>query len=88
MVARSGQLGDSRAEELDELAYYAVLSESFGDGEDEVGGGGAFAQLAGEAEADDLRDEHGDRLAKHGGLRLDAADAPAEDAETVDHSGV
>jgi hypothetical protein len=29
-----------------------------------------------------------DRLAEHGGFRLDAADAPAEHAEAVDHGGV
>ena len=32
--------------------------------------------------------EHGDGLAEHGGLGLDAADAPAEHAEAVDHGGV
>ena len=45
-------------------------------------------QLAGQLEADDARDEHGDRLAEHRGLGLDAADAPAEHAEAVDHGGV
>ena len=83
-----GQLGDAGAVELDELADDAELAQRLGDGEDEVGGGGAFAQLAGELEADDLRDEHGDGLAEHGGFGLDAADAPAEDAEAVDHGGV
>ena len=39
-------------------------------------------------EADDPRDQHGDRLAEHRGLGLDAADAPAEHAEAVDHRGV
>ena len=41
-----------------------------------------------EAEADHLRDQHGDRLAEHRRLGLDAADAPAEHAEPVDHGGV
>ena len=41
--------------------------------------------LAVEPEADDLRDEHGGRLAKHGRFRLDAADAPAEHRQPVDH---
>ena len=41
-----------------------------------------------EPEADDLRDQHRDRLAEHRGLGLDAADAPAEHAEAVDHRGV
>ncbi len=61
---------------------------AFGDGEHQVGGGGRLRELAGEAEADDPRDQHGDRLAEHGRLRLDAADAPAEDAEAVLHRGV
>jgi hypothetical protein len=43
---------------------------------------------AGEADADDLGDEHVDRLAEHDRLGLDAADAPADDAEAVDHGGV
>jgi hypothetical protein len=43
---------------------------------------------AGQLEADDFRQQHGDRLAEHRGLRLDAADAPAENAEAVDHGGV
>ena len=44
--------------------------------------------LAGQAEADDVRDQHGDGLAQHGRLGLDAADAPAEDAQAVHHRGV
>ncbi len=39
-------------------------------------------------EADDFRNQHGRRLAEHGGFRFDAADAPAENAEGVDHGGV
>ncbi len=65
-----------------------MLAQHLGDGEHQVGGGGAGLELAGELEADDARDQHGDRLAEHRGLGLDAADAPAEDAEAVDHGGV
>ena len=81
-------VGDAGAVELDELADDALLAQQLGDGEDEVGGGGAGRQLAGELEADDLRDEHRHRLAEHRGLGLDAADAPAEHAQAVDHRGV
>ena len=42
----------------------------------------------GELEPDDLGDEHRHGLAEHGRLGLDAADAPAEDAEAVDHRRV
>ncbi len=41
-----------------------------------------------EAEADHFGGKHGDRLAEHDGLGLDAADTPAEDAQAVDHGGV
>ena len=76
------------AVELDEAADHAVLAEQLGDGEHQVGGGGAGRQLAGEAEADDLGDQQRDGLAEHGRLGLDAADAPAHHAEAVDHRRV
>ncbi len=76
------------AEELDELRDDAALAQHLGDGEDEVGRGRALGQLAVEAEADHLRQQHRDRLAEHRRLGLDPADAPAEDAEPVDHRRV
>ena len=76
------------AEILDELLDHAALAQHLRAGEHEVGGGHALPQLALEAEADHLGDDHGDRLAEHGRLRLDAADAPAEHAQRVDHGGV
>ena len=90
IVARlaSGTAPTPGAVELDELADDAVLAQHLGDREDEVGGGRAVRQLAGELEADDAGDEHADRLAEHRRLGLDAADAPAEHAEAVDHRGV
>ena len=59
-----------------------------GDTQDEVGGRDPLPELPGELEADDTRNEHGDRLAEHGSLGLDAADPPADDAQPVDHGGV
>ena len=47
-----------------------------------------FGQLAGQLEADDLRNQHGRRLTEHGGFRLNAAHAPAEHTDAVDHGGV
>ena len=41
-----------------------------------------------ELEADHLGDQHRDRLAEHRRLGLDAADAPAEHGEAVDHRRV
>ena len=63
-------------------------AEHFGDAQGEVGGGDALGELAVEVDADDFRDEEGDRLAEHAGFGLDAAHAPADDAEAVDHGGV
>ena len=80
--------GHAGAVELDELADDLLLPEHLGDGEHEVGRGRALGELALELEADDLGDEHRERLAEHRRLGLDAADAPADDAEPVDHRGV
>ena len=48
----------------------------------------ALGQLAGEPEPDHGRHQHGQRLAEHRGLGLDAAHTPAEHTEPVDHRGV
>ena len=65
-----------------------MLAEHVGDREHDIRGGHARRDRAGELEAHDSRDEHGDRLTEHGGLGLDAAHSPTEHAETVDHGGV
>ena len=90
IVARlaSGYGCHTGAVELDELADHAVLAEHVGDREDHVGRRDARRDLTGQFEADDARDEHRDGLAEHGCLGLDAADAPAEHAEAVDHGRV
>ena len=80
--------GDALAVEFHELADHAVLAEHVGDGQDHIGGGDALRDGTGELEADHARYEHGDRLAKHGGLGLDAADTPAEHTQTVLGGGV
>ena len=59
-----------------------------GDGQHQVSGGDAFFEFADQFEADHFRNQHRHRLAEHRGLRLDPADAPAENAEAVDHGGV
>ena len=79
---------EAGAEELDELADHALLAQHLRHGEHQVGRGHALLELAGQPEADHLGDQHGLRLAEHGGLRLDAAHAPAEHGEAVDHGGV
>ena len=58
-VAVAGrQVADSRAEELDEFFNHAALAQHFSDGEHQVGGGGTFGELAGEAHADHVGHQH------------------------------
>ncbi len=76
------------AVELDELVDHALLAQHLDDPQGHVGRGHARAELAGQLEADDVGREHVDRLAEHDRLGLDAADAPAEHAQAVDHRGV
>ena len=83
-----GHCGNAGAEEFDELADDFLFAKDFGDGEHEVGRGRAGCEFAGELHADDFRQQHVDRLAEHDAFGFDAADAPADDAEAVDHRGV
>ena len=76
------------SEVLDELPDDPGPAQDLRHREDEVGRGGALRQRPVEPEADDLRDEHRDRLAEHRGLGLDPADTPAEHPEPVDHRRV
>ncbi len=75
----------ARAEEFDELGNDALLAQHLHDGQNEVGRGYAFLQLAGQLEADNFGQKHRDRLAEHGGFSFDTTDTPAENAEAVDH---
>ena len=55
--------------------------QHLGHDQHEVGRGRAARQLAGQADADDVRHRLVERLAEQDGLGLDAADAVAEHAE-------
>ena len=74
--------------ELDKFSDHLRLAEQLGDMQGEVRRGDAFAQAAGEIDPHHFGGEEIDGLAKHAGFRLDAAHAPADHAETVDHGGV
>ncbi len=92
-VRNGGAIGERHrveagAEELDKLADDAFIAQHLRYGQNEVGCGRPFGKLAGELEADHLWNEHRHRLAEHGRLRFDAADAPAEHAQAVDHRRV
>ncbi len=92
-VADGGAVGQRQgarafAKKFDELAHHLVLAQDFGHGEHQVGGGDAFAQLARQLHAHHIGCEEVHRLAQHGRLGLDAANAPAHHANAVDHRGV
>ena len=80
--------GETVARELHELADHAVAPQQLTYDEDEVSRRRAAWQGAVQAHTDDLRQWLVQRLAQEHGLRLDAADAVAEDAERADHRGV
>ena len=73
---------------LDERAHHAVVAQQLGDGQHDVGRRDAGLGLARDPEPHHRGQQHGERLAEHGRLRLDPADAPAEHAEAVDHDRV
>ena len=90
IVARSAsdRLARPSPGELDERADDAMAAQQLRHDEDEVGRGRALRQLAGQPHADHLRHRLVERLAEEDRLRLDAADAVAEDAKRVDHRRV
>ncbi len=79
---------DVGAVALHERADDAVVAQQLGDRQHDVGGGDAGLGLAADAQPHDRRQQHRERLAEHGRLRLDPADAPTEHAEAVDHRRV
>jgi len=74
--------------EFDEFADNALLAQHFYDTQHQIGCGDALVELPGQLEADDFRDQHGNRLAEHARFRFDTADAPTENGKTVHHGGV
>lgn len=65
-----------------------MLTKHVGDGQYHISGGDAFRNGTGQLETNDTRHQHGNRLAKHGRFGLNAANAPAKYAQTIDGGGV
>ncbi len=92
-VADGGAVGNRQrrravSEELDELADHLLFPQQPDDGKHEIGRGDPFGEPARQVHADHVWLEEIHRLAEHGGFRLDAAHAPAQHAEPVDHGRV
>jgi len=73
------------AEELDELSHDPFGAKHLRNGQYEIGRRRALGEAPAQSESNDLRNEHRDGLAEHGGFGFDASDAPTHDAEPVDH---
>ena len=78
----------SGAIEFDEFIHHAFFAEHLRDGENKIGGSDAIVEFAIEFETDHIRQEHIHGLTEHHGFGFDAAHAPTNHAETVDHGGV
>ena len=92
-IGNQGPIGhfhrrQGRPEELDELIDHAFGAKYFRDGQHQVRGRDAGPQPARELEADHVGRKDANRLAEHHPFGLDAADAPAEHAQAVDHRRV
>jgi hypothetical protein len=73
---------------LDELTHDARPAQHLGQCQDEIGGGDAFAQAAVQCTPTTSGSRKYTGWPEHARLGLDAAHAPADDAEAVDHRGV
>ena len=82
------QAAESGAVELYKFSNYAFLAQHLRNRKHQVGGRRAFGQSPVQLETHHFRNQHRKWLAQHGRLGLDAAHAPAEYAQRVDHRGV
>src|ERR1051325_7080432 len=73
------------AVKLHELSDDLRLAQQLRHAQDEISGRDALRQLAGHVHADHVRREEVDGLAQHARFGLDAAHAPGDDAEPVNH---
>ncbi len=85
---RQRQIVKAVAVKLNEFTDNAMFTQHLRNGQHQVGSGNARTQLAGQLKAHHIRDQHRYRLTQHGGLRLNAAYAPPQHAEAVDHRGM
>ena len=73
---------------LYELADDFRLPQHLGDRQNQIGCGHAFAQAAFHVHAHHVRCQEVNRLAQHRRFGFNAADAPADDAQSIDHRRV
>ena len=79
---------ESRTKKFDKAAHHPFAAQKAGEGQDQIGGGGPRPQGAAQAHANHFGNLQGIGLAQQHCFRLDAAHAPAHDAEAVYHGGM
>src|SRR6266487_246674 len=82
------QVAEARAGKLDELGHNTALAQHLRHSQHEVGSSRTIRQRACQPHADDLWGEEVERLSEQYSFRFYTADAPAEDAQAIDHGGV
>ena len=65
-----------------------MFAQQLGNSEYQVGCSRTLSKLARQLHTYNQRNQHGNRLAQHGGFSFDSAHTPAQNAETVDHGRV
>src|SRR5690606_4550448 len=80
--------GSTRPAKLDELAHHFLLTQQFSDGKHKVGGGDAAAQFALELDPHYVGRKNVKRLAQHSGFGFNAAHAPSNHPNAIDHRRV
>ena len=87
-AVRHGQCARAFAKKFNKLAHHLFATQHLGHAQHQVGGGHPFTQAPADLKAHYVRREHVNRLAQHSGFRFDAAHAPADHTQTIDHGGV
>src|SRR5262249_39600540 len=83
-----GQGGGAGPIEFHEFPNYFGLAQHLSNSKGKISGSDTFSQGAFEMDADDIRGQEINWLAKHASFSFYSADAPAHNAKAVDHRGV
>ena len=87
-AVRKTETRKSGAVEFYELADDTFRAQHLSNGEHDVGCRCAFRNFAVQLESDNQRYQHRERLAEHRAFGFDSADAPAHNAQPIDHCRV
>ena len=84
-VIGQAQTGKTWTVEFNELLDNTFLAQHLHNGQNQVRRGRPWRQFAVQLEADDFGNQHDNRLAEQGGFGLNAAHAPTDNAQAINH---